>query len=122
MEFKAITSRKLKFVCGTVEQEIIVAISAPYTPAIDKARAEMGFSGCGVLTCDDPTLAYEVYGRDEFEALEMAVVRVREFLSRLSRDPRGSLQHPDGRKFESSGSDYWAGYLKLLLKEYPSSD
>ena len=114
MEFKAIVLRRLRFICGPVDKEIIVGVSAPYTPPLDKAMADKGYSACGVLTCDDPTLAYEVFGCDEFEALEMAVIRVNQYLTRLSEDPNGELQFSDGHKFEPGGSEFMKGYLNRI--------
>jgi hypothetical protein len=99
LPFVPIARRDLKFSTSpTVALDVILALSAPYRPA--KTPMGSGNAACMVLTCDDPDLAIEVSGNDEFEALEMALIHLEKFLDTLSSDKRGKLLNQDGTPFE----------------------
>lgn len=101
--FTPIASRDLIFVnADKFETPIHVAIGAPYAPALaDEAKH---YAGCMVLTCEDPELATEVFGIDEFEALEVALSFLRLFLSKLAATEGGELLNKDRSKFDPEGS------------------
>lgn len=113
----AIVSRRLRYICGPVEREIVVAIGKPYSPANDPTMAAQGMSACAVLTCDDSTLAYEVFGADELEALEMSIVRINDYLAKLAADPSGRLKCVDGTDYDPDGSVFMKGYMESLASD-----
>jgi hypothetical protein len=77
--------------------KIYVAISKPYKIAdssLDDVKA-----GCQFLLCDDPDLATEVPGTDEWEALHGAICTVEFYLLELSRRKGVTLTYLDGSKY-----------------------
>ena len=94
-------SLNLRLLANGREMPIDVAIGAPYAPARTEGQEKM--SGCLLSTSDDEALAIEILGKDNLEALEMAVRHIRLFLCELvSRG--GELRYLDGSKFEPEGS------------------
>lgn len=64
-----------------------------------------------VLDCDDPVLAMEICGEDEFEALEMALIHLEKFLDALSTDKSGQLLNPDGTPYKPTKASLFAHLL-----------
>ncbi|MCW7541277.1 hypothetical protein OOT46_26045 [Aquabacterium sp. A7-Y] len=101
--FIPVASRDLIFVGpDQYEMSVHVAIGAPYTPA--QAEDMKGYAGCLVLTCDDPTLATEIHGADEMEALMAGLDFIESFLKRLAVEGKGRLKTLDGLPFDPNGS------------------
>src|SRR6185503_1045835 len=99
LSFVPIARRDLKYTSGNVSMDIILAISAPYRPA-RTPTASGKVAACMVQDCDDPTLAFEIGGDDEFEALQMGLIHLEKFLERLNAEKAGTLLNLDGTPFQ----------------------
>jgi hypothetical protein len=64
-----------------------------------------------VLDCDDPGLAMEICGQDEFEALELALMHLEKFIDSLSKSDAGELQNLDGTPFKPTKASLFAQYV-----------
>jgi hypothetical protein len=60
---------------------------------------------------DDPNAALEIGGRDEFEALEMAVIHLESFIRRLASNKAGKLVNQDGTPFDVKNANVMAYYV-----------
>jgi hypothetical protein len=115
-DFVSIASRDLIFV-GPDEfrMSIHVAISAPYKPADAEGMEKL--AACQVLTCDEPTLATEVFGSDEIEALIAGLEFLEFFLVNLAKSSGGGqLFLEDGSVFDPAGSILLKESRRLALK------
>ena len=107
--FSPIASRTLVFVgANDSKAELYIAIGAPYFPARTEGMEQM--AACQVLTCNEPSLATEVFGIDEMEALMAALEFLELFLvSLVKKKGGGRLTLDDGSPYDPAGS--------ILLKE-----
>jgi hypothetical protein len=64
-----------------------------------------------VQETDDPNLALEVGGKDEFEALQMAIIHLETFVRRLTSDDAGKLFNQDGTPFEMKDMNLLSYFL-----------
>ena len=90
--------------------DVVIALSAPYRPP----KTPMGagkVAACMVQNCDDPTLALEIGGDDEFEALELALIHLEKFLQALGTNETGKLLNRDGTPFEAKDASLLAYLL-----------
>lgn len=104
MDMPFIVQRKLRVIKGQHTQEIMLGFSAPYSPPTT-LTGEAGYA-CRVLSCDDPSLAYEVCAPDAFEALEVALLHVRKFLAELVTSDVDRVEWENGSLVEPSGSEF----------------
>lgn len=110
LPFTAVARRHLKFrTSKAFTRDVILAISLPYRPP--KTPTGVGPAACMVLTCDDPELAIEVSGKDELEALQMALLHIERFLDVLAADSSGKLLNKDGTPFERQDVTLFAHLL-----------
>ncbi len=79
---------------------IHVALGAPYRPAM----LDGNYAGCQVLTCDDPDLSSEVIGRDEMDALAVALEFLELYLIKIVEETHGRLSELDGTPIDPRGS------------------
>jgi len=115
LPFIPIARRDLKFVTSpTFALDVIVALSAPYRPL--KTPIAGANAACMVLTCDDPELAIEISGADEFEALQMALIHLEKFLDTLCADKTGRLLNSDGTTFEAKNVSLFAHLVGKSLR------
>ena len=109
LPFVPIARRDLKLVSSpTASLNVILAVSAPYRPP---KKLGKGAAACMVLDCDDPGLAMEICGEDEFEALELALMHLEKFIESLKNSDAGVLQNPDGTPFVPTKASLYAQYL-----------
>lgn len=109
LSFVPIARRDLKYVSSpTVSLHVILALSAPYRPPKEPGQ---GAAACMVLDCDDPGLAMEICGEDEFEALQLALMHLEKFIDSLSKSNAGELQNLDGTPFKPTKASLYAHYL-----------
>lgn len=115
LSFVPIARRDLKYSSPAHTMNIVLAISAPYSPP--KTRmAEGKAAACMIQDCDDPTLALEIGGNDEFEALQMGLIHLEKFIESLSTDQTGTLLNQDGTPFEAKNSGLMAYFLDSSRK------
>ena len=110
LTFVPIARRDLKCVSPTRSIDIVLAISAPYRPPRTPAAAG-AIAACMVQDSNDPNLALEIGGQDEFEALEMAIIHLETFIQRLASNKAGKLLNPDGTPFEAKNMNLVAHFL-----------
>ena len=109
LPFVPIARRDLKFVSGDVVMDITLALSAPYRPS---KTPSLGPVACMILDCDEPALAREICGKDEFEALQMSLIHFEKFIDSLKKSGKGVLQNIDGTPFAESETTLFAHYLR----------
>jgi hypothetical protein len=108
LPFVPIARRDLKFVSDAIDMDITLALSAPYRPS---KTPNLGPVACMILDCDEPALAREICGNDEFEALQMALLHFEKFIDSLNNSGKGILQNLDGTPFTQSAPSLFAHYL-----------
>jgi hypothetical protein len=110
LSFVPIARRDLKYTSPTHSMDVVLAISAPYRPPSTPMAAGR-VAACMVQDCDDPTLALEVGGDDEFEALQMGLIHLEKFIERLNAEKVGKLVNRDGTPFQAKNSSLMAYFL-----------
>lgn len=110
LTFVPIARRDLKYSSPTHSLDVVLAISAPYRPPKTPLAAGKT-AACMVQDCDDPTLALEIGGDDELEALEMGLMHLEKFIEALSSDKTGKLLNQDGTPFEAKNASLMAYFL-----------
>ena len=110
LTFVPIARRDLKYVSQTRSIDIVLAISAPYRPPQTPTAAGK-VAACMIQDSDDPNLALEIGGQDEFEALEMAIIHLETFIRTLTSDKAGKLLNRDGTPFEAKQTNLVAYFL-----------
>ena len=114
--FRPLVTRDLVLVAPNGKESAVrVAVSEPYTPPATKFEGVN--SACLVLTCDDPKLAFEVHGFDEWEALYAAMRAVDLYLVELVREKKSRLKYEDGTDFLVQGSGYEKHFESILEHE-----
>jgi hypothetical protein len=116
LSFDPIARRDLKYVSQTHSMDIVLAISAPYSPPRTPSAAGKT-AACMIQDCDDPTLALEVGGDDEFEALQMGLIHLEKFIEVLSADQTGTLVNQDGTPFQAKNASLMAYFLDPSRKK-----
>lgn len=115
LSFVPIARRDLKFVSQKHSIDIVLAISAPYRPP-RTPTAEGKVAACMIQDSDDPTLALEIGGDDEFEALEMAIIHLETFIQTLTSDVAGKLLNQDGTPFEFKNTSLLTHFLGKSMR------
>lgn len=119
LPFVPIARRDLKLVYSAGSIDVVLALSAPYSPAKTPTALGSGPYACMVLNCDDPSLALEICGEDEFEALEMSLLHLEKFVDKLAAEQKaGKLMNADGTPFTPKKN---VGLLAYYLGKQPSA-
>ncbi len=74
-------------------------------------------AGCEVLTYDDPDLATEVCGRDEMEALSVALNFLELYLINVVEKTSGKLRNADGSPVDPLGSIFLKESRAIVAKK-----
>ena len=111
LSFVAIARRDLKYSSPTHSMDVVLAISAPYRPPKTPMAAGK-VAACMIQDCDDPALALEIGGDDEFEALQMGLIHLEKFVEKLSAEKAGKLVNSDGTPFHGKNASLMAYFLK----------
>ena len=110
LTFTPIARRDLKFESSNQSMDVVIALSAPYRPPKTPMASDW-VAACMIQNCDDPTLALEIGGDDEFQALEMALICLEKFMKALAADKTGKLVNQDGTPFEANNASLLAYLL-----------
>jgi hypothetical protein len=102
-------------VSGSRTINIVLAISAPYRPPRTPA-ASGKVAACMIQDSDEASLALEIGGDDEFEALQMAIVHLETFVQTLNEDAAGKLLNQDGTPFEARNAFLLSHFLARSLE------
>ena len=115
LSFVPIARRDLKYVSETRTIDIVLAISAPYRPPRTPTAAGK-VAACMIQDCDDPGLALEIGGDDEFEALEKAIIHLETFIQTLTSETAGKLLNRDGTPFDVKNMSLLTHFLSKSIK------